>query len=43
VSGAGVRNCGLGIDRPFSSVKRSEAYIGASMPVTQTSPSPWQP
>ena len=40
---AGVRYCGDGIERPFSSVKRSAPYIGASRPVTQTSPSPWQP
>ena len=43
LSGAGVRNCGLGIDRPLCSVKRSAANMGASRPVTQTSPSPWQP
>ena len=29
--------------RPFSSVNRRLAYIGASRPVTHTSPSPWQP
>ena len=38
-----VRYCGDGSSRPFSSEKRSDAYIGASSPVTQTSPSPWQP
>ena len=40
MSGPGVRNWGAGIERPFCTLKRSAAYIGASMPVTQTSPSP---
>ena len=43
VSGPGaVRYCGAGIER-FSTRKRIVAYIGASSPVTQISPSPWQP
>ena len=37
----GVRNWGAGRLPPFISPKRSAAYIGHSMPVTQTSPSPW--
>ena len=36
-----VRYCGDGIER-FSTLKRIVAYIGASSPVTQISPSPWQ-
>ena len=43
VSGPEVWNCGAGIERPDSTLKRSAPYIGASSPVTQTSPSPWQP
>ena len=38
-----MRYCGAGMLRPFSSVKRRLAYIGASSPVTQTSPSPCTP
>src|SRR4029078_10338617 len=37
-----VRHCGDGSEC-FSTLKRSVAYIGASRPVTQISPSPWQP
>ena len=41
---AGLRAVlGAGIVRPFSTRKRIVAYIGASRPVTQISPSPWQP
>jgi hypothetical protein len=39
--GPAVWYCGARIYRPFSSVKRSSPCIGASMPVTHTSPSPW--
>ena len=38
-----VRYCAHGMLRPFFTLKRSAAYIGASSPVTQISPSPWQP
>src|SRR5918997_13691 len=41
VSGPGVANCGAGMFRSLCRSKRRVAYIGDSMPVTQTSPSPW--
>src|SRR5215203_6639691 len=41
VSGPGVWNWGAGMLRPLIRSKRNAAYMGPSMPVTQTSPSPW--
>src|SRR5918999_4750097 len=41
VSAPGVWNWGAGMLRPLIRSKRNAAYMGLSMPVTQTSPSPW--
>ena len=41
VSGPGVWNWGAGMLLSLIKSKRKAAYMGHSMPVTQTSPSPW--